>query len=75
MPPVVEVVVSVASTITATAAVKSWSYLKNMHDNLTTRINANEDRSKQNKEIQRGDPDMGDPLVERVDRLESQGGD
>jgi len=69
MSTVVEVVVVASATITATAATAAARWTKGVYDMAA----GNQDRSTKNKEIQRGDPEVGDPVLARLDRLEQEG--
>jgi 1,2-phenylacetyl-CoA epoxidase PaaB subunit len=66
MAPVVEIVVVASATITATAATAAARWTKGVYDMAA----GNQDRSTKNKEIQRGDPEVGDPVLDRLERLE-----
>jgi len=68
MPAVVDLVVAVSATITATAATAAAKWI---HD-VAEQVERNTERSKTNKEIQRGTPEVGEPILDRLDRLEER---
>lgn len=69
MAPVSTYVVTVAATITASAAVGTLGYARS----VALRVDDNEERSVENQELLIGDPDVLDHnLVERVSQLEDE---
>jgi len=68
MAPVVEIIVAASATITATAATAAAGWVHAVY----RQVEQNANRSKKNKEIQRGDPEVGDPVLERLEYLEEQ---
>lgn len=64
-----EIVVPAASTLTATAAVGSFHYIRQVAQS----VDENESRSKSNREVLLGDPDLVERnVIERVRDLEDE---
>jgi len=66
MTPLVEAIVATAATITATAATAAAGWMRAVYK----QVERNTDRSMTNKDIQRGDPEIGEPVLKRLERLE-----
>ncbi|QSG06474.1 hypothetical protein [Halapricum desulfuricans] len=67
--PLVELVVSASASLTAAAAIGTFGYARA----IAEKVDENEDRSQENREILVGNPDLVDAsLVERVRELEDE---
>ena len=66
MPAVVETIVAASAIVTASAATATAGWVHAVY----RQVENNTERSMKNKEIQRGDPEIGEPVLDRLEQLE-----